>query len=123
MKTEDVNMTMKDTWKWISFGLFILGLIFSVIGGLWFNTSNWIAMALAIIGLIIGIIYAVSAKEIKILLLASIALLAMTAAFSPITVLDIGDKIRFILVDFAALVAPIALISAVKALIVLGLEK
>lgn len=114
---------MRTFWKWLSFALFIAGLIFSVIGGIWLSDATWVAMLLAILGLIIGIIYAISSKEITTLLLASIALLAMTAAFTPITVLDIGDKIKSILVDFAALVAPIALISAVKALIFIGLEK
>jgi hypothetical protein len=120
---EDGYMSTSTFWKWLSFVLFIAGLIFAVVGGIWYEGSTWIATLLAILGLVIGIIYAVSSKEITTLLLASIALLAMTAAFSPITVLDIGDKLRFILVDFAALVAPIALISAVKALIFIGIEK
>lgn len=116
-------MTMRNIWNWVAFFLFILGLIFSVIGGIWYKDSSWIAMLLAIAGLVIGLIYAIAAKETKILLLSSIALLLMTAAFSPITVWDIGDKIKFILINFGALVAPIALISAVKGLILLGLEK
>jgi Flp pilus assembly protein protease CpaA len=120
---EYTNMNRRNIWNWIAFALFILGMVFSVIGGIWYKDSSWIAMLLAIAGLVIGIIYAVAAKDIKTLLLSSIALLLMTAAFSPITVWDIGDKIQFILVDFGALVAPIALISAVKGLILLGLEK
>jgi hypothetical protein len=123
MKLEDTNMTMKNMWNWVAFFLFILGLVFSVIGGVWYKDSSWIAMLLAIAGLVIGLIYAVAAKDIKTLLLSSIALLLMTAAFSPITVWDIGDKVKYILIDFGALVAPIALVSAVKALILLGLEK
>lgn len=116
-------MTMKNIWNWVAFVLFILGMIFSVIGGIWYKDSSWIAMLLAIAGLVIGLIYAIAAKETKILLLSTIALLLMTAAFTPITVWNIGDKIKFILIDFGALVAPIALISAVKGLILLGLEK
>jgi hypothetical protein len=114
---------MKNVWIWICFGLFIIGLVFSVIGGIWYKDSSWIAMALAIFGLVIGLVYAITAKDMKTLLLSTIALLLMTAAFSPITVWDIGDKIKYILIDFGALVAPIALISAVKGLIMLGLEK
>lgn len=116
-------MSWKNICNWVSFVLFIIGLIFSVVGGVWYKDSSWIAYMLAIFGLVIGIIYAISAKEMKSLLLATIALLLMTAAFSPITVWDIGDKIKYILIDFGALVAPIALISAVKTLVLMGLEK
>jgi hypothetical protein len=116
-------MSMRNIWNWIAFVLFILGMVFAVIGGIWYKDSSWIAMLLAIAGLVIGLVYAIAAKDIKTLLLSSIALLIMTAAFSPITIWDIGDKIKYILIDFGALVAPIALISAVKGLILLGLEK
>jgi len=114
---------MKTTWNWISFVLFIIGLIFSVVGGIFFAQAGWVAMLLAILGLIIGLIYVFTAKDIKNLLLASIALLAMTAAFAPITFLGIGKGLESILVDFAALVAPMALVSALKALIMLGIDK
>jgi hypothetical protein len=120
---EYTNMNWRNIWNWIAFALFILGMVFSVIGGIWYKDSSWIAMLLAIAGLVIGLIYAIAAKDIKTLLLSSIALLIMTAAFTPITVWDIGDKIKYILIDFGALVAPVALISAVKGLILLGLEK
>ncbi len=114
---------MKRTLNLVSFILFIIGLVLSVVGGLFLPETIWVAMALAILGLIIGIIYAISAKEIKTLLLATIALLAMTAAFAPIAILGIGKSIGFILIDFASLMAPVALISAIKVLIMIGLEK
>lgn len=110
-------------FNWLAFVLFIAGIAFSVVGGIWYENSAWIAAFLAIAGLVIGLIYAISAKDIKNLLLASIALLVMTAAFTPITYWDIGATLQDILVDFAALVAPIAIITALKALILLGLDK
>jgi len=63
------------------------------------------------------------AKEINTLLLATIALLAMTAAFAPVTVMGIGKRIGSVLVDFATLMAPVALIAAIKALLQIGLAK
>jgi hypothetical protein len=114
---------MKNVWGMVSFVLFIIGLILSVLGGLFMPDAAWVIMALAIIGLIMGILYALSVKEINTLLLATIALLAMTAAFAPIAILGIGKAIGFVLIDFAALMAPVALISAIKALIMIGLEK
>lgn len=114
---------MKNTWSMVSFVLFIVGLILSVLGGLFMSGAAWVAMVLAIIGVIIGLIYVYSTKEIQTLLLATIALLATTAAFSPIVLLGIGKAVGYVLVDFAALMAPVALISAIKALIVIGMAK
>ncbi len=115
---------MKKNLGIVSLALFAIGLILSVVGGLFFSGDAWVVLVLAIFGLIIGLIYVFYAKkEVKMLLLATIALLATTAAFSPITTLDIGTKVGPILVDFAALMAPVALIAAVKALIQIGIEK
>lgn len=116
---------MSKAWGIVSFVLFCIGLVLSVIGGLVIPENLIIAMVLAIFGLIIGIIYVVYTKDIAslhTLLLATIVLLAMTAAFTPITVLGLGKIATSMLVNFAALMAPIALISAIKALLTLGLE-
>jgi hypothetical protein len=116
---------MIKTWGWISFILFCLGVILAVIGGLVFPANVAIALILVIFGLIIGIIHVSIDKEGKglvILLLATIAILAMTAAFAPITVLGIGTYAAGILVNFAALMSPVALIAAIKALLQLFLE-
>ena len=109
------------TWGSVSFILFILGLVLAVVGGLVTSTSGVIVPVLAIVGLIIGVIYIVAAKDINTLLLATIALLAMTAAFSPIA--GVGETVTRIIVNFAALMAPVALLAAGKALIQIGLEK
>lgn len=116
---------MVKTWGWISFILFCLGVILAVVGGLVFPESVVIALVLVIFGFIIGIIHVSIDKEGKglvILLLATIALLAMTAAFAPVTFLGIGKIAAGILVYFAALMAPVALVAAIKALLKLFLE-
>src|SRR4030042_6021764 len=105
---------MSKNWGLISFILFCIGLLLSIIGGLAFPANFIIATVLAIFGLIIGIIHVVYAKEINTLhtlLLATIALLAMTAAFAPITTLGIGKLFSGMLVHFAALMAPVGLIA------------
>ena len=106
----------------VGFVLFIIGLVLSIIGGLFLPENAIVAMVLAIIGIVIGIIM-LKARDIRTLLLATIALLAMTAAFAPVTVLGVGKLVSNILVDFAAMMAPIALITAVKALLTIGLNK
>jgi hypothetical protein len=113
---------MKKFWGIVGLVLFIIGLALAVVGGLVFPNTAWVGFVLAVFGLIIGIIH-INAKEINTLLLATIAVLAMAAAFSPIAVLDIGKYAGSIIVYFAALMAPVAIIAAIKALIKLGLEK
>ena len=112
---------MSKTWAKLSYVLFIVGVILSVVGGLFLPEVAWVAVVLAIFGLIIGLVH-MKTKEINTLLLATIALLAMTAAFAPVATMGKGN-IGFILVDFASLMAPVALIAAIKALIKIGLEK
>ena len=117
---------MRKGWGMVSFILFCIGLVLSIIGGAILPANLIIALVLAVFGLVIGIIYVVYAKEINILntlLLATIALLAMSAAFAPITVMGIGKIVTSMLVNFAALMAPVALIAAIRALLKIGLEK
>jgi len=117
---------MKKGWGMASFILFCIGLVLAVVGGLLMPENAIIAMVLVVFGLIIGIIHVVYAKDVATLhtlLLATIALLVMAAAFAPITLLGTGKMIGSILVNFAALMAPVALIAAIKALLTIGMEK
>ncbi len=116
---------MKKGWVLVSFILFCIGLVLSVIGGMVAPSNLTIAWVLAVFGLVIGIIYVIFAKSnegLHTLLLSVIALLAMTAAFTPITVMGVGKIATSMLVNFASLMAPVALIAAIKALLTLGLE-
>ena len=113
---------MSKTVGLVSFILFILGLVIAVVGGLAAPANAIVGAVLAILGIIIGIIH-IKDEDINTVLLATIALLAMTAAFSPVTVLDIGAKVTSILVNFAILMAPVALIAAGKALLAVGLKR
>ena len=112
---------MNKMWGMISFILFCLGLVLAVIGGVAFPANGIVSTVLAIFGLIIGVIYVVGAKEINTLLLATIALLAMSAAFAPVTF--VGKAITGMVANFAALMAPVAVIAAIRALLKIGLEK
>ena len=117
---------MKKGWGLVSFILFCIGLVLAVVAGLFMPGNAIIAMVLVVFGLIIGIIHIIYAKDVTdlhTLLLATIALLAMAAAFAPITLMGVGKMVESMLVNFAALVAPIALIAAIKALLRIGLEK
>ncbi len=113
---------MSKTWVMASFILFVLGLVIAVIMGVAQPANAIVGAVLAIFGLIIGIVH-IKDEEINTLLLATIALLATVAAFGPITALGLGKAVTSILVNFAALIAPVALIAAGKALLTIGLKK
>jgi hypothetical protein len=120
------NQFMKKGWGMASFILFCIGLVLAVVGGLLLPANAIILMVLVVFGLIIGIIHVVYAKDVTTLhtlLLATIALLVMAAAFAPITLVGAGNMIGSMLVNFAALMAPVALIAAIKALLTIGMEK
>ena len=110
-------------WVMVSFIIFCIGLVLAVVGGLVAPSNAIVVTVEAIFGLIIGVIYAVGAKEINTLLLATIALLVTAAAFTPITDLWSGKIVTSMVANFAALIAPVALIAAIKALVIIGLEK
>jgi hypothetical protein len=117
---------MKKGWGMVSFILFCIGLVLSVIAGLLMPANIIVLMVLVVFGLIIGIIHIIYAKDIATLhtlLLATIALLAMTAAFAPITFLGAGKMVESMLLNFAALMAPVALIAAITALLKIGMAK
>ena len=112
---------MNKIWGMVSFILFCIGLVLAVVGGLAIPANVIVGAVLAIFGLIIGVIYAVGTKEINTLLLATIALLAMAGAFAPITF--VGKAVTSMVVNFAALMAPVAIIAAIRALLKIGFEK
>ena len=114
---------MKRTWGMVSFTLFFLGILLAIIGGIVEPAHEAITATLAGAGVVIGIIYAVSSKEINLLLLATIALLAAAAALVPITDLWEGEKITGVITYFAALMSPVALIAAIWALFKIGWQK
>ena len=59
---------MSKIWAMVSYVLFIVGLVLSVVGGLFIPEVPWVALLLAIFGLVIGLIH-MKAKEINTLLL------------------------------------------------------
>jgi hypothetical protein len=114
---------MSRTLGMVSFALFILALVLAFVGGIVEPGQTTITAVLAGAGVVIGVIYSMSSKEINVLLLATIALLAAAAAFVPITDLWEGDIVTGIIQNFAALMSPVALIAAIWALLKIGWEK
>jgi len=106
----------------IGFIAFVIGLIIAIIAGIVAPESGTIIIILVILGIIIGFLN-ISSKEIVPLLLAVIALVVIGGVFEPIKLLGIGKILDQILRLIAVLMAPAAVIAAVKALVSVGFPK
>jgi hypothetical protein len=103
----------------IGFWAFIIGLILAVVAGLLWPANAAIIVVLVILGIIIGLLN-ITAKEFALFLLATIALVVVGNVFAPLTALSLGEKLGNILSYIAILVAPAAIIAAIKALWAVG---
>src|SRR4030042_2897661 len=99
----------------IGFWAFIVGLVIAVIGGIIMPANSVIIIILIILGLIIGFLNITSTETI-LFLLAIIALVAVGNVFAPLTALGIGKILGAILGYVATLMAPAAIMAAIKAL-------
>ena len=105
----------KGVLGFIGFWTFIIGFILAILAGIFWPTNQTIIVVLVILGIIIGFLN-VTAKEFMLFLLATIALVVVGNAFAPLAGLRVGEILGKILSHIAVLVAPAAVIAAVKAL-------
>ncbi|MBM3166730.1 MAG: hypothetical protein FJZ83_05790 [Chloroflexi bacterium] len=106
----------------IGFIAFILGLVIAVVAGIFAPQNSVVILVLVLLGVIIGLLN-ITSKELIPLLLATIALIVVGGVFAPITTLGIGKYLDQVLSLVATLVAPAAVIAAVKALWAVGFPK
>jgi hypothetical protein len=105
----------------IGFWAFIIGLIICVIAGF---VSSWsqnsaIIVVLIILGLIVGFLN-ITAKEITLFLVATIALIVTRGAFSSLSLWNLGKHLDQVFILVATLMAPAAIVAAIKALWAVG---
>ena len=103
----------------IGFWAFIIGLILALIGGLVAPDNATIVVILVVLGLIIGLLN-ITAKEIMLFLVATVALIVAGGVFAPLTIGGVGTKLDQILRFVATLMAPAAVVASIKALWALG---
>lgn len=116
---------MSRVLRVIGFLAFAAGLILAVIGGIVSPDNGHIILVLVILGILVGILN-VTIREATPLLLAAIALLAVgTVGFDPLNDLfsGLGTVLNDIVYYFARLMAPAAVIVAVKALLSVGFPR
>jgi hypothetical protein len=109
----------------VGFWAFIVGLVIAVVVGI--LAALGLAMAimpaiiivLIILGLVVGFLN-ITAKEILLFLVATIALIVVGGVFAPLKVFAIGMILDNILALIATLMAPAAIVAAIKALWAVG---
>jgi hypothetical protein len=99
----------------IGFFAFIAGFILAVVGGFVAPQNTPIVIILIVLGLIIGFLN-ITAKEVMLFLVATIALIVTGRVFGPLSLLNIGKYMDQILGYVATLMAPAAVVVAIKAL-------
>jgi hypothetical protein len=106
---------------------FVVGVLFAIFGGIWGGTAaptnDWIVAILLVAGLLIGLLN-ITAKEAPVVLAASVALIILaiwgnTSAFQPVLNLSqgLGENVIGIVDAFAILMAPAAIIVALRAVV------
>ena len=106
----------------IGFSAFIVGMIIAIVAGALGWQYDWVVLVLVLLGITIGVLN-ITSKEIIPLLLATIALVVVGGVFAPIKTLGIGSILDSILSLVATLMAPAAVIAAIKALWYVGFPK
>lgn len=104
----------KGVLGFVGFWAFIIGFVLAIIAGIFMPGNQAVVIVLVILGIIIGFLN-VTAKEFTLFLLATIALVVVGGqAFTALG--TVGEKLGDVLSRIGILVAPAAIIAAVKAL-------
>ncbi|MBM3118648.1 MAG: hypothetical protein FJ006_03710 [Chloroflexi bacterium] len=109
----------------VGFWAFIVGLIIAVVVGIMaaLGAATAIMPAVIIILIILGLIIGflnITAKELLLFLVAIIALMVVGGVFAPLKMFGIGAMLDAILALVATLMAPAAIVVAIKALWAVG---
>jgi hypothetical protein len=99
----------------IGFWAFIIGFILAIVGGIVSPDNGTIVLVLVVLGALIGLLN-ITDKEITLFLVATVALIVAGGVFEPIKTLGVGELLDNILSYTATLMAPAAVVAAVKAL-------
>jgi hypothetical protein len=115
----------RDIKSTVGFWAFIAGLVIAVVMGtlaalgMALGAMPAIIIVLIILGLVVGFLN-ITAKEILLFLVATIALIVVGGVFAPLNVFAIGNMLDSILALVATLMAPAAVVAAIKALWAVG---
>ena len=103
----------------VGFWAFIVGLVISLVAGVFLPANGLLVLILVVLGIVIGFLN-ITPKETQALLLAAIALIVVGNAFGSLTLLNIDKYIGGILFYVTVFVSPAAVIAAIKTLWAIG---
>ena len=106
----------------IGFIVFAVGLLLAFVGGIAAPANGTIILVLVVLGIIVGLVNVIT-REIIALLVATVALIVVgTTGFDPLNELitGLGTTINEIVYYLARLMAPAAVIAAVRTLVRVG---
>jgi hypothetical protein len=118
-------MKLRRIPQLIGFFAFVAGILISLFSGIFFPGSGAVILALVILGIIVGLLN-ITTRDTVPLLVAAVALVVVgTAGFTPLDQLakGLGTHINEIVNYLARLMAPAALIAAVRTLFNVGFPK
>ena len=116
---------MKKVMPLIGLLAFVIGILLAVVFGIFpfgEEVTNVVIVILLLLGVIVGMIN-ITAKEIIPLLIAAVALVVVGRVFEPITTFGIGHILNNVLILISTLVAPAAVIAAIKIIVNVGFPK
>jgi hypothetical protein len=118
-------MRLRRIPQLVGFMAFVAGLLTALVAGIIAPASGAVILALVILGIIVGI-FNITIRDTVPLLVAAVALVVVgTAGFAPLDQLipGLGTNINEIVNYLARLMAPAALIAAIRTLINVGFPK
>lgn len=114
-----MSSVRKGILSFIGFWAFVVGFLLAIVAGIFWPANQSIIVVLVVLGIIIGALN-ITSKEFMLFLLATVALVVVGNVFAPLQALRIGEILGDVLSHIATLVAPAAVIAAVKALWAVG---
>jgi hypothetical protein len=118
-------MRLRRIPQFIGFVAFVTGLLTALVAGIFAPGSGSVILLLVILGIVVGI-FNITSRDTIPLLVAAVALVVVgTAGFTPLDQLinGLGTHINEIVNYLARLMAPAALIAAIKTLVNVGFPK
>ncbi len=102
---------------------FFVGFVLAVVGGIIARDNGGIVLALVILGILVAVLN-ITAKEVMPVMIAAIALIVAGGAgiFNPLDSLvdGLGRSFNGIVTELAVFMVPVAIISAIRAVVVLA---
>jgi hypothetical protein len=118
-------MRLRRIPQLLGFIAFVTGLITALVAGILSPGSGAVILVLVVLGIIVGV-FNITSRDIIPLLVAALALVVVgTAGFAPLDQLlnGLGTHINEIVNYLARLMAPAALIAAIRTLVSVGFPK